>query len=153
MPLTNLAGETFEALDERKWSRRDCTEYQDELNWEMRAFRRINGELEPAKMRRAARLREDRVDQGFHRATRIVGRILQAHEGRLREDGGPTAGRGHHGNLECPDEFLASHEPTEDSDNRESSIPMDRRPTLRVAEILGASRPEQSWNEGPPRRV
>jgi hypothetical protein len=58
MPTTNLAGEAFEALDEMKWSRRDCTEYQDELNWEMRAFRRINGELEPsemsAKMRRAA---------------------------------------------------------------------------------------------------
>jgi hypothetical protein len=82
MPTTNLAGEAFEALDEMKWSRRDCTEYQDELDWEMRAFRRINGELEPsemsAKMRRAAWLREDRVNQGFHRATRIVGRTMKA---------------------------------------------------------------------------
>ncbi len=77
-------------------------------------------------------MRGDRVNQEFHRATRIVGWILQAHEGRLREVGGPTAGRGHH-------EFLASHKPTEDSDHRESSISIDR-----LAEILGASRPEQS---------
>ena len=28
--ITKLAGEAFETLDETKWSRRDCTEYQDE---------------------------------------------------------------------------------------------------------------------------
>jgi hypothetical protein len=79
-----LAGEAFEALDETKWSRRDCTEYQDELDWEMRAFCRINSKLQlsgmPARMRRATRLREDRVNQEYHRAMRVVGRILQAHE-------------------------------------------------------------------------
>jgi hypothetical protein len=40
-------------------------EYQDELDWEIRAFRRISNELElsgmPARMPRAARLREDRI--------------------------------------------------------------------------------------------
>ncbi len=58
---TNLAGEAFETLDETKWSRRNCTEYQDELDWEMRAFRRISNKLELSGMRRAARLREDRI--------------------------------------------------------------------------------------------
>ncbi len=61
--ITNLAGEAFETLNETKWSRRDCTEYQDELYWEMRTFHRICNELDPsslpAKMQRASRLRED----------------------------------------------------------------------------------------------
>ncbi len=57
--VTNIAGEAFETLNKSRWSRRDCTEYQDELDWEMRTFRRICNELDspnlPAKMRRAAR--------------------------------------------------------------------------------------------------
>jgi hypothetical protein len=54
--VTNLAGEAYETLNENRWSRRDCTEYQDELDWGMRIFRRIFNELTslPAKMRRAA---------------------------------------------------------------------------------------------------
>ena len=31
--VTNLAGEAFETLSENRWSRRDCTEYQEELDW------------------------------------------------------------------------------------------------------------------------
>jgi hypothetical protein len=57
--VTNLAGEAFETLSENRWSRRDCTEYQEELDWVMRTFRRVCDELNllsmPAKMRRAAR--------------------------------------------------------------------------------------------------
>jgi hypothetical protein len=36
----------------------------------------------PSKMTRAARLREERIDQKFHRAARIVDRILWIHNGR-----------------------------------------------------------------------
>jgi hypothetical protein len=147
-----LAGEAVEALDEKKWSRRDCTEYQDKLDWEMRAFRINNSKLVPskmsAKMQRAARLREDRVNQEFHRATRIANRTLQAHKGRPREAGGPAASQGHLGELECRDKFLAGHAPAEELEYGES-IPMDRWPTLRVANILGVGRPEQSWGEMP----
>ncbi len=32
--VTNLAGEAFETLSENRWSRRDCTEYQEELDYE-----------------------------------------------------------------------------------------------------------------------
>jgi hypothetical protein len=39
--VTNLAGEAFETLSENRWSRRDCLEYQEELDWAMRIFRRI----------------------------------------------------------------------------------------------------------------
>jgi hypothetical protein len=56
--VTNLAGEAFETLSESRWSRRDCTEYQEELDWVMRTFRRVCDELDitsmPAKMRRMA---------------------------------------------------------------------------------------------------
>jgi hypothetical protein len=31
--VTNLAGKVFETLYKTKWSRRDCTEYQDKLDW------------------------------------------------------------------------------------------------------------------------
>jgi hypothetical protein len=44
--------------------------------------------------------------------------------------------------------FLAGHEPAEELDYGES-VPMDRRSTLWVSEILGAGRPEQSWDEVP----
>jgi hypothetical protein len=61
--VTNLAGEAFETLSENRWSRRDCTEYQEELDWVMRTFRRVYDEIDiasmPAKMRRVARVRLD----------------------------------------------------------------------------------------------
>jgi hypothetical protein len=83
--VTNLAGEAFETLSRNRWTQRDCTEYQDELDWVMRTFRRICNELDlssmPAKMRRAARAREDRVNHEYQRATRVVERFLRAHRG------------------------------------------------------------------------
>ncbi len=42
---------------------------------------------------------------------RVVGRILQVHEGRPREAGGPAAAHGRREEMECQDEFLADHEP------------------------------------------
>ncbi|MFN9943803.1 MAG: hypothetical protein ACK56I_30455, partial [bacterium] len=64
--VTNLVGEAFENLSENRWSRRDCTEYQEELDWAMRTFRRVCGEVDtasmPAKMRRMARARSDQVN-------------------------------------------------------------------------------------------
>ncbi len=36
--VTNFAGEAFDTLSENRWSRRDCTEYQEELDWVMRTF-------------------------------------------------------------------------------------------------------------------
>ncbi len=44
--VTNLAGDAFETLSENSWSQRDCTEYQDELDWAMRNFRRVCDELD-----------------------------------------------------------------------------------------------------------
>jgi hypothetical protein len=81
----------------------------------MRAFHRISNELElssmPVRMQRAAWLRKDRVNQEYQRSTRVVGRILQTHEGRPREAGGSAADGGRQNEMECQDKFLADHEP------------------------------------------
>ena len=79
--VTNLAGEAFKTLSENRWSRRDCTEYQEELDWVMRTFRRVYDEVGvasmPVKMRRVACARLDRV---AHRPSQP--RVSAGHKGR-----------------------------------------------------------------------
>jgi hypothetical protein len=149
--VTNLAGEAFEILSENRWSRRDCMEYQDELDWVMRTFRRICDELNlsdmPAKMRRAAWAREDRVNHEYQRATRVVERLLRAHGGRP-ETGHPQAGDSRRDERKYPGELNTEHAP-EGRMEYKDSVPMDRRPTLLVADILGADRQERSWESMP----
>ncbi len=94
--VTNLAGEAFETLSENRWSRRDGTEYQEELDWVMRTFQRVCDEFDimslPAKARTVARARQDRVNLEYQRATRVVERFLQAHGGRQEERRPPACG-------------------------------------------------------------
>jgi hypothetical protein len=127
-PGNHLAGEAFETLNENRWSRRDCTEYQGELDWGMRTFRRICNELDssglPAKMRRAARARKDRVNHEYQRATRVVERLLRAHEGRP-EMGHPAARGGPRDERKCLDKFDAEYAP-EGRMEYENSVLMDR---------------------------
>ncbi len=77
-----------------------------------------------------------------------MNRILQAHKGRLREAGGLVAGGSCRDEMDCPDKFQAEYAP-EGRMEYEESVPTDRRPTLLVADILGAGRPEQSWDRAP----
>jgi hypothetical protein len=102
--VTNLADEAFETLSKNRWSRRDRTEYQEELDWVMRTFRRVYDEIDiasmPAKMRRVARARLNRVNHEYQRATRVVERLLQAHGGR-QEERRPPAGGGHREERKC----------------------------------------------------
>jgi hypothetical protein len=67
--------------------------------------------------------------------------MTMAHEGRLREAGRPAPCQGRCEEMECPDEFLTDHEPAGGPEYGES-IPMDRRPTFRLADILGMGRPK-----------
>ncbi len=102
----------------------------------MRTFRRICNEVDTAsmsaKMGRTARARLDQVNSEHQRATRVVERLLQAHGGEYREE------------QKCRDNFRAGRAP----DSRcEDSIPMERRPTLPVNEILAAERRERSWDD------
>jgi hypothetical protein len=145
--VTNLASEAFETLIENRWSRRDCTEYQEELDWAMRTFRRVCGEVDtasmPAKMRRVARARLDRVNSEYQRASRVMERLLQAHGGRQEERRPPAVG-GHREEQKYRDDFGAGRAPDLRMEY-EDSIPMERRPTLPVTEILAAKRQERSW--------
>jgi hypothetical protein len=148
--VTNLAGEAFKTLSENRWSLRDCTEYQDELDWVMKTFQRVCDELDlasmPAKMRRMARARQERVNQEYQRATRVVER-LQAHGGR-QEERRPPAWSGLRDEWKYRDEFNIEHVPKQ-SMEYEDSIPMERRPTLSVADVLCAERQERSWESAP----
>jgi hypothetical protein len=103
--VTNLAGEAFETLSENRWSRRDCTEYQEKLDWAMRTFRRVCGKVDtasmPAKMRRMARARLDRVNSEYQRATRV---------GR-QEERRPLAGGGYREEQKYRDDFGVGRAP------------------------------------------
>ncbi len=149
--VTNLAGEAFETLSENRWSRRDCTEYQDELDWVMRTFQRVCDKLDLASMadnmRRMARARQERVNYEYQRATRVVERLLQAHGGR-QEERRPPAGSGCRDGRKYRDEFNIEHLP-EQRMEYEDSIPMERRPTLPVADVLSAEQQERSWESAP----
>jgi hypothetical protein len=106
----------------------------------MRTFRRVCDKLDPlsmpAKMRRAAPAREDQVNCEYQRATRVVERLLRAQGGRP-ETGHPPAGKDRRDERKYRDEFSTEHVPEERMEYRDS-VPMDRRPTLLVADVLGA---------------
>jgi hypothetical protein len=117
----------------------------------MRTFRWVYDEVDvasmPAKMRRAARARLDRINNEYQRATRVVERLLQVHGGR-QEERRPPAGGGQREEWKYRDDFGAGR----GLDQRmgyEDSIPMERRPTLPVTEILAAERQERSWESAP----
>ncbi len=129
-----MAGEAFETLNENSWSRRDCLEYQEELDWAMRTFRRICNQVDTvsmsAKMRRTARARLDQVNSEHQRATRVVERLLQAHGGEYREE------------QKRRDNFRAGRAPNLRTECEDSTL-MERRSTLPVNEILAAERRER----------
>ncbi len=80
----------------------------------MRTFRRVCGEVDttsmPAKMRRMARTRLDRVKSEYQRATRVVERLLQAHGGR-QEERRPPAGGGYREEQKYRDDFGVGRAP------------------------------------------
>ncbi len=112
----------------------------EELDWAIRTFRRVYGEVDtasmPAKMHRVACARLDRVNNEYQRATRVVERLLQAHGGR-EEERRPPAGGGHREEQKYRDDFGAGRAPDPRMDY-EDSIPMERQPILPVTEILAA---------------
>jgi hypothetical protein len=151
--VINLADEAFEALDERKWSIKDCLEYRNELDWEMRAFHRISGEHKPSemsiKMKKAAQQLQERVSQEVHHATWIVDCKQDSASPRLQVRDDP-----HHSNQPGQPQqaglsrrVLGQPLAYKDSDHMGYQVPMNRRPTLRVAAIQGAAGPEHSSDD------
>jgi hypothetical protein len=113
----------------------------------MRAFRRICNEVDtasmPAKMRRMARSRLDRVNSEYQRATRAMERLLQAH-GERHGERRPPAGGGYREEQKRRDDFCSGRT-TDSRMECEDSIPMERRSTLPVNEVLASERRERSW--------
>jgi hypothetical protein len=69
--VEDLAGKASEVLDGTTcWSRRDCTEFSKELDWELQAFGKANTELEqpsmPTVKRQAAQLRGKKAGATAH---------------------------------------------------------------------------------------
>jgi hypothetical protein len=112
----------------------------------MRTFRRVCDELDitsmPAKMLRMACARQDRVNHEYQRATRVVERLLQAQGGRQEERRLPVGG-GLQDERKYRDEFGAGHVSKQRMEY-EDSVPIERRPTLLVAEVLATERQERS---------
>ena len=112
----------------------------------MRTFRRNCDEFDilslPAKGRKVARTRQDRVNHKYQRATRVVERLLQA-QGGHQEERRPPVGGGHQDERKYRDEFGAGHA-SEQRMEYEDSIPIERQPTLLATEILAAERQERS---------
>jgi hypothetical protein len=80
-----LAGKASEVLDgTRRWSRRHCTEFWEELNWELQAFSKTKAELElpdtPIDKRQAAHLRREEVGAAAHHARQVEERVLWHHD-------------------------------------------------------------------------
>ena len=100
----------------------------------------------PAKMRRMARARLDRVNSEYQRATRVVERLLQAHGGR-QEERRPPAGGGYREEQKHRDDFCIGRAPDPRMEC-EDSIPMERQSTLPVNEILASERQERCQEDG-----
>ena len=83
--VTNLAGEAFETLSENRWSRRDCLEYQEELDWAMRTFRRICNEINTARC-------AERPARGSIRSTASTSEPQESWRGFCRPTGVSTEG-------------------------------------------------------------
>jgi hypothetical protein len=88
--VEDLADKASEALEGAMcWSRRDCTKFREELDWELQAFSKENTKLELYRIlrdeRRAAHLRAEKVGAAAHHAERAVERVLWDYDCRWRE--------------------------------------------------------------------
>jgi hypothetical protein len=97
--VEDLAGEASAALDGTTcWSRRDCTEFSKELDWELQVFGRANTELEqpsmPTVRRQAARLRAEKVGAAAHYVGQTMEKVLWDHNYGWKEP--QRLGLGHH---------------------------------------------------------
>jgi hypothetical protein len=97
---------------------------QGELDWVMSTFQRVCDKLDlasmPAKMRRMARTRQERVNHEYQRATRVVERLLQAHGGR-QEERRPPAWSSHRDGQKYRDEFNIEHVPEQRLEYKDSA--------------------------------
>jgi hypothetical protein len=89
MRVMHVAGEAYEAVGSRQWTMQDCREYEEELESELKTYRKIADEVKlselSTKMRQDAKLRQQGIDAEVYRAQRQVARIILAHECNLTQ--------------------------------------------------------------------
>jgi hypothetical protein len=88
--IGDLAGEASEVQDGTwEWSAQGCTDFWEELNWELQAFRKVNTKLELYPMqtveRQAACLLAERVEAAVHCAREVVEIVLWDYDSKRRE--------------------------------------------------------------------
>jgi hypothetical protein len=97
MRVMHVLSEAYESLSSRQWTMQDCREYEEELESELQAYRKIAGEVKlselSTKMMQEAKLRQQGIDTEVYRAQRQVARIILAHECNLTQPNRTAPGR------------------------------------------------------------
>jgi hypothetical protein len=134
MRVMHVASGTYESLGSRQWTMQDCCKYKEELESELRAYRKIAGEVKlselSTKMRQEAKLRQQGIDTEVYRAQRQVARIILAHECNLTQPNRTAAGRNSRSETR-PARGVESAESVGTSGSMDFTVPLDRQASRR----------------------
>jgi hypothetical protein len=130
MRMMQVASEAYEALGSRQWTMQDCWEYKEELTSELRAYRKIAGEVKLSKlstnMRQEAKLQQQGIDTEVYRAKRQVARIILAHKCNLTQPSRTAAESNSQDEMRSAMETEAA-ESVEASQSMDFTVPLDRQ--------------------------
>ncbi len=134
MRVMHVAGEAYKGVGSRQWTMQDCREYEEELESELKAYRKIADEVKlselSTKMRQDAKLRQQGIDTEVYRAQRQVARIMLAHECNLTQPSG-TAPRRDSRSETRPTRGVESAESAGTSGFTNFTVPLDRQSSRR----------------------
>jgi hypothetical protein len=134
MRVMHVASEAYKALSSRQWTMQDCREYAEELESELKAYRKIADEVKlselSTKMRQDAKLRQQGIDTEVYRARRQVARIILAHECNLTQPS-RTAPRRNSRSETKSTRGVESAESAGNSGSMDFTVPLDRQSSRR----------------------
>jgi hypothetical protein len=161
MRVMHVASEAYESLSSRQWTMQDCREYEEELESELQAYRKIAAEVKlselSTKMRQEAKLRQRGIDPEVYRAQRQVARIILAHECNLTQPNGTAAGRSSRSETRSA-RGAETVESIGAPGSMDFTVPLDRQTSRRpdltylVGGMEGSSQDELELDRGPPGR-
>jgi hypothetical protein len=134
MRVMHVASEAYESLGSRQWTMQDCREYEEELESELKAYRKIAGEVKlsklSTKMRQDAKLRQQGIDTEVYCAQRQVARIILAHECNLTQPNRTAPGRNSRSETRST-RGVESAESAGTSGSMDFTVPLDRQSSRR----------------------
>ncbi len=134
MRVMHVAGEAYEALGSRQWTMQDCREYEEELESELKAYRKIADEVKlselSTKMRQDVKLRQQGIDTEVYSARRQVARIILAHECNLTQPSRTTPRRNSRSETRST-RGAESAESAGTSGSMDFTVPLDRQSSRR----------------------